>query len=165
MPRTPPSLLSRAVGFLARREHSRVELARKLARHTDDTHEIDRVLRELQEKNLLSDARFVSSHVHRRAPGKGTAWVMQELRQHQVPPEALEAARAELQQTELVRAVEAWQKRFGSAPHDLKEQAKQMRFLAARGFSAAVVRQVVPQTVSASGHVDHEPMSHDPNEL
>ncbi len=136
--------MSRAVGFLARREHSRVELARKLARHTDDTHEIDRVLNELQEKQLLSEERFVNSHVHRRAPGKGTAWVLQELRQHQVSAEALEVVRAELQQTERERAEAAWSKRFGSAPANLKERARQMRFLAGRGFGAEVVHQVVP---------------------
>ena len=140
-----PSLMARAVGFLARREHSRPELARKLARHADDPLEVEAVLERLQQQGLLSEARFAASVMHRRAAGRGSALVLQELRQHGVSAAALEQAHEQMQATELERAQAAWQKRFGVAPADAKDQARQMRFLAARGFSTSIIRQVVPR--------------------
>ncbi|MGH6608814.1 MAG: recombination regulator RecX, partial [Burkholderiaceae bacterium] len=49
------SLLSRAIALLARRDHSRAELARKLARYVDDeSGELPRVLDELERSELIS---------------------------------------------------------------------------------------------------------------
>ena len=48
-----------------------------------------------------------------------------------------------LRDTELQRATDLWRKRFGTPPADLKEKAKQLRFMAARGFSSAVVSRVL----------------------
>jgi regulatory protein len=142
----PLSLLQRAVAALARREHSRAELARKLRRHLpegEDPSEIDRVLDELARKGMLSEARFAASLVRSRAERFGTTRVRQELKQHGLAPDLIAQATAELAKSELVRAREVWRRRFGAPPRDEAERAKQLRFLAARGFSTDVVLRVV----------------------
>lgn len=136
--------MARAVGLLARREHSRIELERKLAPHASDPEEVQQVLQRLQKQGLLSEERFVASLVRRRATGKGNAVILHELRQHGISADALHEVKQELQGTEYERALLAWEKRFGTAPADRREQARQMRFLASRGFSGEVVRKVVP---------------------
>lgn len=73
------SLKGRALKYLAQREHSRVELARKLAPHADDADDIDTVLDALQAAGWLSEERFVESVLHRKAARLGTARIRQEL--------------------------------------------------------------------------------------
>jgi len=143
---TGPSLKMRAVGLLSRREHSRVELSRKLAPHVnpDDPDELDRVLDELQRENWLSDERFAQSLVHRRAPRKGAALVMRELRQHGLPEAELAEVREQLQASELDRAREVWQRKFhGEPPADRADYARQFRFMASRGFSSDCLRRIL----------------------
>jgi regulatory protein len=145
----PPSLLQRAVAALARREHSRAELARKLRRHLPEgahPSEIDRVLDELARKGMLSEARFAASLVRTRAERFGAVRVRQELKQHGLAKDLIAQATAELAKSELVRAREVWRKRFGAPPRDEAERAKQLRFLAARGFSTEVILRVVRGT-------------------
>jgi regulatory protein len=48
-----------------------------------------------------------------------------------------------LRSTELDRARALWQRRFGTPAQDVREQARQMRFLASRGFSGNVIRRVL----------------------
>ena len=137
------SLKARAVDYLSRREHSRLELARKLARHAQDPQEVEAVLADLERQGLLSNDRFAASLIHRRGGRVGTARIVQELRQHGVGSERIEALRSDLQSSELERARAVWQKRYGQAPLDAADRARQMRFLAARGFNHEVIRKVV----------------------
>ena len=44
--------------------------------------------------------------------------------------------------TELARAQEVWRRRFGHPPADAAERARQMRFLAGRGFEGDIIRRV-----------------------
>ena len=143
--KTGPSLKARAIGYLSRREHSRHELARKLASHVnpDDPAELDQVLNELEQGNWLSNERFAQSLVNRRAPGKGTIAVMHELRQHGLDSGQLESIRQQLADTELQRAQAVWEKKFGVPPASPKEKARQIRFMASRGFSAAVLGKIL----------------------
>lgn len=140
-----PSLKARAVAMLSRREHSRLELARKLAPHTDpsDPQQLDRVLDELERDNWLSDVRFAQSLAHRRASQKGSALVLQELRQHGLSNDQLSSIGQSLQSTELQRATEVWKKKFGSPPADAREYARQFRFLASRGFASSCLKQIL----------------------
>lgn len=136
------SLKGRALRYLSAREHSRSELARKLAHHAEDPAEVERVLDELTAKGWLSTERFVASVVHRRAARFGTARIQQELQQHGVNgAEAIEALDT-LRQSEPERALEVWQRRFGAPPATPAEKAKQMRFLAGRGFSTEIIRRL-----------------------
>lgn len=142
--RRPVTLKAKAVDYLSRREHSRLELARKLARYAPDAGEaeIDAVLSWLEAEGLLSNERFTQSLVHRRSSGLGTARVLQELRQHGVDSGHIAEVRSELEASELQRAHAVWQKRFGHPGSDPAERARQQRFLAQRGFSFDVIRKV-----------------------
>jgi regulatory protein len=141
----PPTILQRAVAALSRREHSRAELARKLRRFAsaDDPAEVDRVLDGLQSGGLLSEERFVASFVRTRAARFGSARIAQEMKQHRVGGELARDSLAGLKASELERATALWQRRFGAAPASPEERHRQMRFLAARGFSTDVVLKVL----------------------
>ena len=137
------SLKGRALRLLAGREHSRPELQRKLAAHETEPGELARVLDELEAKGFISEQRVVESVVHRRAARLGTGRVKQELQAKGVSPEAMAAAVEALRHTEVDRAREVWRRKFGEAAPDAAGRAKQMRFLASRGFAAEAIRRVV----------------------
>jgi regulatory protein len=137
------SLKGRALRLLGTREHSRAELERKLAQHEEEPGQLRRILDELQAKGFIDERRVVESLVHRRAPRLGVARVRQELQAKGLAPEAVAEAVAGLQSTELQRAREVWLRRFGAAPTDAAQRAKQARFLAARGFGGEVIRRVL----------------------
>lgn len=141
--RPPLSLKARAVGYLSRREYSRVELARKLAPHAESAEEVEALLDALERENWLSNDRFVDSLVHRRAGRYGAARVMQEAKTHQLGNEQLRDLQDRLRETELVRATEVWRKRFGAPPDTPEARAKQIRFMMARGFSRSVVGKII----------------------
>lgn len=136
------SLKARAVGYLSRREHSRVELERKLARFGEES-EVRAVLDSLEKEGWLSTERYAQSVVHRLAAKQGTLRIVRELRQHGVSDAQISELRNELQSTELARAREVWRKRFGQLPTDAGQRAKQVRFLMSRGFGLATIRQVL----------------------
>lgn len=137
------SLKGRALKYLAAREHSRAELERKLRPHEEAPGQVDAALDELEAKGLLSQARFVESVLHRKSARFGTARIRQELNAHGLDAEAMADAVGRLQASEFERAEALWQKKFGAPAADPAERAKQMRFLAGRGFSAEVIRRVV----------------------
>jgi regulatory protein len=148
------SLKGRALKYLSMREHSRVELVRKLRPHTEDPTEIDRVLDDLEARGWLSAERFVESVIHRKAARYGIARIRGELNGHQLPDDTVRAALSALKDTELQRAHDLWLRRYGQEAETPQELAKQMRFLAARGFSGEVVRQVVRG--GGASDTDHE---------
>ena len=137
------SLKGRALRLLSQREHSRAELERKLGGPETDADELARALDDLQAKGFISEARVVESVVHRRATKLGTARVKQELQAKGLSPEAMGEALEQLRSTEVERAREVWRKKFGEPANDPTERAKQMRFLASRGFSPEAIRRVV----------------------
>ena len=141
--RPEPTLKARALRALARREHSRVELERKLAPHAESAEQLQALLDRLVETGLLSNERFAQSVVHRRASTRGVAVIRHELRVHGLADDAVAGHIASLEKSEHERARALWARRFGSVPESLAERARQSRFLLARGFSAEVVRRVV----------------------
>ncbi len=138
------SLKGRALRLLSQREHSRLELERKLAEHAASPEELARVLDELEARGFISQARVIESVLHRCSPRFGAARIRQELAGKGLDAEAVSQALAGLKASEAERAHEVWQRKFGGqAPTDPKERARQARFLLARGFAAEVVRRVV----------------------
>jgi regulatory protein len=137
------SLKGRALRFLSRREHSRLELRRKLAPHAESQEELDKVLDELEAARLLSNQRFAESLVYRKAERFGSAVIRHELRSHALESAIVERQLASLEQTEQARARALWERRFGEPPDSPQARARQIRFLMARGFRADVVRRVV----------------------
>ncbi len=139
------SLKARALRLLAQREHSRSELQAKLARHVQEGEDLGALLDALQAQGFIDAARVAESVVHRRAARFGVQRVAQELRRKGLDEDLVRATAAQLAGTELERARAVWRQRYGNAPAAAtpQERARQMRFLAARGFAADVVRRVV----------------------
>lgn len=139
----PGELRERAMRLLALREHSRAELVRKLGQAGFDACDIQPLLDEFEEKKWLSDRRFAESYVADHRARAGAIKLAFDLRQRRVADSIIEAVLAESRDSEFERAQVVWQKKFGSAPTDLAEKARQMRFLQSRGFGAEVIRRVV----------------------
>lgn len=143
MARPPLSLKGRALAALARREHSRLELRRKLAPHAESAEQVDALLDELAAQRWLSDERFAEQMVNGRSARFGLLRIRQELSQHRVDADIVEPLLGRLKQTERQRALEVWQRKFGELPVDASERARQQRFLAQRGFSGEAIAWVI----------------------
>ncbi|WP_424192512.1 recombination regulator RecX [Ampullimonas aquatilis] len=143
-----PSLKARALRYLSQREHSRLELRRKLARHTEEPDTLDALLDELETRGWLNSQRFAESFIHRRANKLGTSRILAELKQHAIGPDLLGQAQQALQGSEMARAQAVWQKRFGESASSAQERAKQIRFLQNRGFSHDIISQVLKYRIA-----------------
>ena len=93
---TTLSLKGRALRLLSQREHSRSELAAKLAPHAESPEELAALLDLLVEQDWLSDKRAAQSLVHRRGPRLGAARLVRELRNRGVADELVREATAPL---------------------------------------------------------------------
>ena len=138
------SLKERALRFLARREHSRAELGRKLAPHAEAPTEVERVLDELERRGWLSERRVVEQLVHARRARYGARRIERDLRLKGVSEEAVSAALADLKGGELEAAREVWRRKFGGRePRSPADRARQVRFLQGRGFGLEVIFKVL----------------------
>ena len=161
--RKGPSLKARAIALLSRREHSRVELRRKLSRHCEDVAELDAVLAELERGGWLSEQRFADSVVHRRASRHGTRRILNELRQHDLPENTINAVEQQLRSTEFDRARDVWLRKYDAPPADAREYARQFRYMAARGFSSDCLRRILSEQAAATR--DNTSARFDPDDL
>ncbi len=141
--RREPSLRERALRLLARREHSRAELGRKLAAHARPEDDLESLLEDLSRRRLVSDERYAESRVHSLSSKFGAARIAHELRAKGLDKELAERASGPARSTEIERAREVWRRKFRLAPRTREERAKQMRFLQSRGFSFDAIRAVV----------------------
>jgi regulatory protein len=138
----PPriSLKARALRYLSAREHSRLELARKLTRHLQEGDDLDQLLDWLVAQKFLSDSRFAESLVNRRAARFGSSRILSELQTHGLDAAAVSTLRISLLEDENERAFQVWEKKFGTVATSHEERAKQMRFLQQRGFSHSAIQ-------------------------
>lgn len=130
---------------MAKREHSKTELQRKLDARGYEAQAVRTVLDQLEAEQLQSDERFIEAFVHHRTDkGYGPCRIAQELRQRGISDNLL-ATYIDL--NELAwheRAAVVRQKRFGSElPSDYRERARQSRFLQYRGFTSEQIRHVM----------------------
>jgi regulatory protein len=143
MPAPKPSLKARALRYLANREHSRLELARKLARYATEDDNIERLLDELEAAKFLSTERFSEALVHRRAARFGNQRIVSELQSHGVQGPALDQLKAGLKSGELERALEILRRKYAAPATDMETRARQMRFLQQRGFGLDAIRGAI----------------------
>lgn len=134
------SLKARALKYLSAREHSRLELGRKLSRYAQEGDDVEALLDWLEAARFLSQSRFSESLVHRRASRFGNSRILSELQMHGIDGEDLTDIRSSLSLDEAARACEVWRRKFKHAPADAAERAKQMRFLQQRGFSHSAIQ-------------------------
>ena len=143
------SIKGRALRYLSQREHSRVELERKLARHVEDTSDnsaaelVAHALDELAAHGFLSEARVAESVLAGAGQRFGVRRLKQVMQSKGLSPDLVAATVQQARGTELERALQVWQRKFGSLAEDAAGRARQMRFLAARGFEGDVIRRVV----------------------
>jgi regulatory protein len=137
------TLRERALRLLARREHSRAELARKLRPHVVAEDDLDALLDDLTRRKQLSEERYAESRANTLSRKFGAARIVQELRAKGLDKglagRAAEAARS----TEVERARAVWLRKFRNPGQTREERAKQMRFLQSRGFSFDAIRVVI----------------------
>ncbi len=139
------SLRGRALRLLASREHSRLELKRKLASHAESSEALEALLDELENARLLANDRYAEQRVTVRGGRYGNARLAGELRSQGVDDATIANALAQAGD-ETERALAVWRKKFGSLPQDAQERAKQARFLAGRGFGSPTIRRVLQGT-------------------
>ena len=135
MKKAEPSLNARALRLLARREHSRDELRRKLEAHLAEGENVEAVLDDLAQRGWLSDVRFAEQTIRAKARRFGPFKLAQQLRARGVNEEAIAAAfhAAGADGQSSLEAV--WKRRFREPPPDERELARQVRFLQGRGFA------------------------------
>jgi regulatory protein len=143
----PPSLKARALRLLSQREHSRMELARKLSRHAEEGDDVEALLDFLEKNKWLSEERFSENLVHRRAARYGNSRIVAELASHGIDGELLSEVKASLKEDEVERCCEVWRRKFGEVATDPEGRNKQMRFLLVRGFSQKAIRTAMKGTM------------------
>ncbi len=133
-----------AIALLARREHSRRELERKLRGKGFAADAVEQCLQRLQGERLQSDVRFAEAYLNSRAgKGYGPARIRAELAERGVEGEVIEQQLDEAGIDWCDLAAEVRRKKFGGrAPHDYLERARQARFLQYRGFAGEQLRSL-----------------------
>jgi regulatory protein len=137
----PAACRRQALNALARREHSRLELERKLVARGHATEVIATTLDRLEETGLLDADRFCESFVRSRiSKGQGPARIERELTERGIDAERAGIA-MQLNEDWITLARTVRQRRFGEeVPKEYKERARQSRFLQYRGFSGEQIR-------------------------
>lgn len=133
-------LTDKAYQYLARREHSKSELSRKLARF-DQLGQSAELVNELVKLGHQSDARFAAQLGRMRvSAGKGPMALRHELEQHKIDASIIETVMAQFNDKWLQLAEAVRVKKFGEqSPTEYKEWARQSRFLQQRGFTPAQI--------------------------
>jgi len=130
-----PSLSVRAMRFLARREHSREELRRKLAPKVAEGEDLEAILDDLARRGWLSDARFAEHAARAKAQRYGPVKLTHYLRSRGVDDEAIAAGIRAAGEEGAAQLETVWKSRFRAAPVDERDKARQVRFLQGRGFA------------------------------
>ena len=139
-PDTPAELKTRALRLLVRREHSRVELVRKLLPHAESEAAVNAVVDLLQSKKQLSDERFAEERARSLSRKYGAAMIRQDLKERGVAEEIVERVSAD---GDLERARAILSRKYRQPATAREELAKRARFLQSRGFSYEVIRSVL----------------------
>jgi regulatory protein len=147
------SVYDKALGLLARREHSTRELKTKLAVRGHAVGEATEAIERLKEQQYQSDDRFAASLARRRgAQGYGPRRIGAELKSHGLNDAAIRAVIAEVDLDWTAMASAQSRKRFGTrVAADPAERAKRADFLLRRGFDPATVRAVTRAEVDDPG--------------
>ncbi len=137
------SLYTRAMKYLVRREHSRAELHAKLLLKATPDDNVDKVLNDLAARGFLSDSRAVEQLVRLRRNRFGMLRITYELRQKGIDEDLIADALPQMRESELEVARSIWQRKFGIAPKNAKDKARQVRFMQSRGFMQDVIFKIL----------------------
>ena len=140
-PDTPAELKTRALRHLVRREHSRAELARKLAPHAESSQAVEEVLDVLLSRKQLSDERFAEERARSLSRKYGAAKIRQDLKSKGVSDEIVDRIASAEDEMERARAILARKYRVPATTRE--ERARRGRFLQGRGFSYDVIKRAL----------------------
>ncbi|UFQ99011.1 recombination regulator RecX [Pseudomonas wenzhouensis] len=141
----PLAVRRAAMDLLARREHGRVELMRKLRKRGAPEALVEAALQRLAEEGLLSEARYLESFVAYKArAGYGPQRIREELGQRGLARGDIDQALRDSGIDWFEQLRETWQRKFaGRLPVDARERAQQGRFLAYRGYSLEMIGRLL----------------------
>jgi regulatory protein len=123
-----------------RREHSRAELARKLAPHAESPQALETVLDDLALRKQLSDDRYAEARTHSLSRKYGAAKIRHDLKAHGVADAVADRVSSE-GDFEKAKAIVA--RKYREPATTREEKAKRARFLQSRGFSYDVIRRLI----------------------
>ena len=134
-----------AMDLLARREHGRVELTRKLLQRGACPEMIDVALDRLTEDNLLSESLYLEIYISYLArSGYGPLRIREELNQRGLARSDIEQALRECGFNWQEQLEDTWRRKFsGQLPEDARERARQGRFLSYRGYPLDMVGRLL----------------------
>ena len=130
-----------------RREHSRAELARKLAPHAESPQALDALLDELVSRKQLSDERYADERARSLARKYGPAKIRHDLRSKGIAAEVVGRVSAE---GELERARAILERKYRTPAATREERARRGRFLQSRGFSMEVITRLLRDSEEVS---------------
>jgi regulatory protein len=143
---TAAELRTRALRHLARREHSRAELERKLAPHAESPEALEQLLDALAAKKQLSDERYAETRARQLARKYGAARIRADLKSKGIAPEIAASVSSD---GELERARAILARKYRDAAGTREEIARRMRFLQSRGFSHDTIRKLLSSADAA----------------
>ena len=143
------ALVTAALRLLARRDYPRAEFIRKLDAVEFGREEIEAAADWCHAQGFLNETRFAESTSRRLGAKYGTQRVAHTLRQKGVAEDHVTAAISTLKESEPDRAAALWTRKFGRVAESADEKSKQIRYLQSRGFSFAVIKQVIAGTFEA----------------
>ena len=139
------ALHNAAIALLAKREYSRKELEMKLLRRNPTPQDLQTVLDALIENNYQSDDRFAEVFIRQRiATGKGPYAIKQQLALKGIDRDLIAQKLSEADVNWFDAAEDVYLKKYrGEAVVDQKDRAKRQRFMLSRGFSPAIVSEIL----------------------
>ena len=141
--RPPKSIRARAIAALARREYSRAELRAKLIASGAPSTETDAALDEVAALGYLSDARYAQAEVSRKTGAYSRRAIAELLKSRGVAAEVTGAALASSEADDREVMIALWRRRFGQAPANQRDKARQVRFLQSRGFALSAILRLL----------------------
>jgi len=150
--RPEPSPTQRAIGLLTRREHSRLELTRKLAVRGVESVDAQAAIDKLAAAGWQDDRRFAASLVRSRAAGGyGPVYIRAELGTHALSGDAIAAALESYEGDWAENACDVVRRRHPAAlTGDRDARRKALDFLLRRGFAMEDARAAIRQVVLES---------------
>ena len=140
------NLRERALRLLARREHTRAELAKKLSRFVEEDDDLNGLIEDLTNTGLVCDQRFAEHFINAKQKRFGHLKIAHELRAKGLNAETITQLTVTSREQELESARAVWQRKFPTPPTSSAEKAKQMRFLQGRGFSSDTIYRLFKNT-------------------
>ena len=148
--RGQPTLVAQAMRFLARREHSREELRRKLIPRAAEGEDLEAVLDDLARRGWLSDVRFAEITARAKARRFGPLKVAHFLKSRGVADDAIAAGIVAAGAEAGASIQSIWASRFRVLPANERERARQVRFLQGRGFALEEILRFLKQREHAA---------------